>query len=142
MPAVIKTVGVLRPDGLKDFDIHLANGEVVRAIRNGGKFQVGGQVDTLKAIKVAVEDGLRNDPTEVGYDEPEEVEEKPTLGTWDCVDPCAILVRAIVDDRIPLAGEVKRTLDCHGWLIHGCPDVERSNIEYSRISNLRGGEDE
>ena len=140
MPAILKTVGVLRPDGLKDFELHLANGETVLAIRNGGKFQVGGVVDTLKSIKLQVENGLRNQAGELfSVDEvPEPTNTPPDLyDVWEqCVDPCAIIVRAVAHGLIPLEGEVMKTLDNHGWLANnGDVDIDRSTREYDRIQN-------
>lgn len=136
---VLKTVGVDRPDGNKDFDIYLMNGEVVRAIRNAGKFQVGDMVDTLKQIKILVMEGLRweegHDPITAG-DPGDAAAEPAKLGTWDCVDPCALLVEDYRHKQIDPT--LRRTLDCYGWIDPetGEPDYGRAIKEIERFNKI------
>jgi hypothetical protein len=148
MPAIIKTVGITRPDGNKDYAIHLGNGEVVTAVRDfGGKFRIGTTIGTIKELKWSVERGLRNDddddvtrehvPTAPQADR----KDREPVGLWDCVHPCAIIVRAIQAGLLPCESEVRTTLDHWGWLdSDGDPAYDDSEFEYSRIHKLRGNQ--
>ena len=143
---VVKTVGVDRPDGNKDFDIYLMNGDVVRAIRNAGKFQVGDMVDTLRQIKILVMEGLRweegHDPLATGDtgDTGDQADDPSVLVAWDCVDPCALLVEDYRHKQIDPT--LRRTLDCHGWIDPetGEPDYERALREIERFNKISKGE--
>jgi hypothetical protein len=118
---VIRTVGQLREDGEKDFVLHLSNGETVTAERKGNKFRVGMIIDTLKNIKLSVEDGLR-------WEEFESVELNTSMAynnPWDCVDPAALLA-VIVHEHEELRTEhVLAALDNYGFINpDGSIDVE------------------
>jgi len=57
------------------------------------------------------------------------VERKPE--TWDCVDPCALLI-LLADTTDP---EVRRTLDAYGWITQdGELDDEQANDNYEKWS--------
>lgn len=141
---VLKTVGVERPDGNKDFDIYLMDGTVVRAVRNAGMFQVGDVVDTLKSLKILVMEGLRwadfdpLNPEHAGQagDCGDAAAEPAKLGTWDCIDPCALLVEDYRHKS--LDPSLRRTLDCHGWIDPetGEPDYDRAIKEIERFNKL------
>lgn len=147
MPAIIKTVGVARPDGNKDYVLHLGNGEKVTAVRDfGGKFRIGTSVGTIKELKWLVERGLRNDEDDVTHEDAPEAPQadrkgREPFGLWDCVHPCAIIVRAIQAGLLPCEIEVRTTLDNWGWLDEdGNPAYDDSAFEYNRIYKLREGE--
>lgn len=145
MSEVLKTVGVERPDGNKDFDIYLMNGDVVRAVRNLSKFQVGDVTDTLKQIKILVMDGLRweegHEPLATG-DRVDQAEEPAKLGAWDCVDPCALLTDLWYWGTIDMTPALNRTLDCHGWIDPktGDPDHDRAVKDIERVKKLQGSD--
>ena len=142
---VLKTVGVQRPDGNKDFDIYLMDGTVVRAVRNAGKFQVGDVVDTMKQLKILVADGLRwatsfdpMNPENAGEtgETGDAAAEPAKLGAWDCIDPCALLVEDYHLKQLDSA--LRRTLDCYGWIDPetGEPDYDRARKEIDRFNRL------
>lgn len=66
--------------------------------------------------------------------------ERNELGTWDCVDPCALLILNVPHDH-GLHGSISpqliQTLDAYGWLDEeGRPDVKRAEKEITRVENL------
>ena len=62
-------------------------------------------------------------------------------GTWNCVDPCALLIMLQAgvtvghgDDCVS-PDEIKRTLDAHGWLTpEGLTDVVQADENYEKWS--------
>lgn len=84
---------------------------------------------SLKECKKDIEGGLVADNTG------EPAIDVETAGkTWDCVDPCAILITIAP----PILGcELIRTLDAHGWLTpEGLPDRAAAAKEFERIRSL------
>ena len=58
-----------------------------------------------------------------------------TLGTWDCIDPCALIIQMLDDNK--LSDDIKGTLDCFGWLDeYGRPDLEKAAKEINRVRKL------
>lgn len=125
---ITKTVGSIRPDGLKDYDLHLSSGEVVTAHRVGSKYSVGGTVDTLKNIKQLVLDGLR-DLSQI--ETTDQSDEKPPQDEfrrlWAHACPAALLALRI-DDRGPTDHE-RTTLDAWGYITpDGRVDTESAAV--------------
>ena len=124
---IAKTQGVIDENGVKNFIITDSDGDTYVALRQkDGKFTVGddGIHRTLKQCKEVIV----NDSVVYFADNKKE---EDCAGTWDCVDPCALLImlQAGVDVN---PEEIKRTLDAHGWLTpDGLTDVVQAedNLE-------------
>lgn len=134
---ITKTVGVVSVHtGEKDFDIHLSNGEVVRAVRSGQKFSVENFTGTLKQCKDEVLAGLGwgSDDNEL-LDDP-----KQELGSsWDCIDPCAILVSLLSGRKVDTEF-INETLNNYGWITpEGEYDVESASrqVHYKVRQSLK-----
>ena len=66
----------------------------------------GTSVGTIKELKWLVERGLRNDEDDVTHEDAPEAPQadrkgREPFGLWDCVHPCAIIVRAIQAGLLP-----------------------------------------
>ena len=73
------------------------------------------------------------------HEEAEEAEvpmnEQGTI--WDCVHPCAFLIRWIKTH----SPESLQTLDSYGWLDeNGKPDYTKADREFTRVENLTGAQ--
>ena len=108
--------------------------------QRGSKYDIGEHTClTLRQCKVLVsEDRVRHfaDSREEIADKlveglfEDEPERKPE--TWQCVDPCALLI-LLADTTDP---EVRRTLDAYGWVTpDGELDDEQANDNYEKWSN-------
>ena len=132
----IKVKGVSDESGRKNYIItNTDDGSDHVAIKreSGSKYDIGEHTClTLRQCKVLVSENrvkhFADSREEVAVaavaDEPER---KPE--TWDCVDPCALLILHVGNVGDP---EVKRTLDAYGWLLpDGRFDVEQAeeNLE-------------
>ena len=126
----LKVKGIMDENGVKNFLIETPdNGSYIALRLPGGKFTVGddGVSRTLKQCKEAV----ANDAV-VFFADAEKASEEPRGGTWDCVDPCALLILHAggIDDP-----EIKRTLDAFGWLLpDGLLDVEQAEANLEKWS--------
>lgn len=159
----MKVTGIPRDDGGKDYLIS-HNGQQHKATRSGSLFCCNGFTGTLRGIKNRI---LRGELVEsqspnntIGgviqiHDETKEIREKfedirkriqeddPSrgVGLWDCVHPCALLVKIMVDahaEFMPegLDAEIDRTLDAYGYLLSdGSHDIEQARRIYRR--NMR-----
>jgi hypothetical protein len=154
----VKVTGVYRDDGGKDYLIS-HNGKQHKATKSGSLFSCNGVTDTLRNIKKMIQGGelVTSQPpinAIVGaiqiHDETNEIrekfsdirkriqEDKPSsdVGLWDCVNPCALIVKIMVEchtEFMPqgLEAEIDRTLDAHGYLLpDGSYDTEQANREY------------
>ncbi len=117
----VKVKGVLDENGIKNFMItNTDTGEVHVAMRDGQKFVVGEFRGTLSQCKQLVS------ASEVVHfaDAPPEPMDSRADGTWDCVDPCALLIIAAAGGHVS-DDEINRTLDAHGWIK---PDGERDSL--------------
>lgn len=140
----MKVKGIKRDDGKKDYQISHEN-KSYTAVRNGSLFLCNGMKGTLKEIK----DYIASCPTESGPSEEDELETQGVhqgYSTWDCVNPCALLV-LLTDPMTVTRGvpdqvykEVSRTLDNYGWKIDGQPDTSRADREMSRFKSIETGE--
>ncbi len=136
----IKVRGIHDQNNVKNYTItNTDDGSSHMAMRRGnGKYDLGKNTDiTLRQCKQLVSedrveyfaDGMsRSVSSEIADDLAAALFER-TDKTWDCVDPCALLMlhAGSVDDP-----EVKRTLDAYGWLMpDGSLDVEQAeeNLE-------------
>ena len=139
----IKVKGVIDESGTKNYIItNTDDGSEHVAIKRvtGSKYDIGEHTClTLRQCKVLVsEDRVRHFADSVDdiadklveglfEDEPERRPE-----TWQCVDPCALLI-LLADTTDP---EVRRTLDAYGWITQdGEPDSEQANENYEKWSN-------
>ena len=102
---------------------------------NSQSFECGGvNFQSLKALKAHIIDG--------GFDTetPDEATEASTLDgadTWDCVHPCALLIR-YVNNQWPTPEWYMDTLEAYGWLdCIGRPDIARAEREIKRVDNLK-----
>ena len=118
--------------GSKDYLIHLSDGSEWRAIRRGNKWEVDGE--RLRSLRECKE-YLCDNPDLVDDDCPAEAE---SIGTWGCIDPCAILVLAIRDGKIELDKEIQRTLDARGAMGSdgSSLDIDWAVGEFKRVSKL------
>ena len=144
VPVVTKTVGEPREDGRKNYKFHCADGSVFLCEpQKGQKWSINGEVfKSKRAAKDAVEadevKDLAAEPLDdlFGDDGPIEgppAEKKATL--FECVHPCAHLVRAIVAGKIELTPDIRETLDNTGWLDPtGEPDTDQADRDFDRFS--------
>ena len=138
----IKVKGVIDESGSKNYIItNTDDGSEHVAIKRvtGSKYDIGEHTClTLRQCKVLVsEDRVRHFADSVDdiadklveglfEDEPERRPE-----TWQCVDPCALLI-LLADTTDP---EVRRTLDAYGWVTQdGELDDEQANENYEKWS--------
>ena len=129
-----KTVG-FREDGefRKSYTIHTECGHEFIAVANGrnaGYRCEGLFYRSVKDIKAAIESGdvfFADDAGRVA-DESADDNKSPM---WDCIDPCALLIRL----GPPVLGhEALETLGNYGWLTEdGLPDRERVEKEFKRV---------
>ena len=124
----MKTTGFKDDEGnVIGFDITF-NGQTRRVYRDGNRFTYNGTTDTLKAIKAIIE-------AEILFPD-EETASEPTnepAETWDCIHPCAIIVRLLEATTQPLTPEIAETLDASGYLLpDGTADVEQAEREIAR----------
>ena len=125
----VKTKGVFDEEGIKNFAItNLDTGETFIALRTGSKFTIGddGVARTLSECKQLVADD-----TVVFFADAEKGTEGTGNGTWDCVDPNALLI--LISTTGADMPEIKRTLDAHGWLLpNGEFDVEQAGQNFEK----------
>ena len=143
---VVRTVGVRSESlpGEKDYRIFLDNGTDHLAVRKGQKFFCDGFTGTLKEVKEML---CNNDDAEDGPEAEDGFD--PTIeGTWDCVQPCALLIRLV--DFSKLEGEERdelfRTLDAYGWIEHDeigdKADTSRASRDWSRKTDVASADRE
>ena len=113
----VKVKGVLDESGVKNFMIiNTETRETHIALRDGQKFTLGEFRGTLTQCKQLVA------ASQVVYPANEEHEmEAQEEGNWDCVHPCALLVKLWAEPHVKvmfagLAEEIGRTLDSFGWI--------------------------
>ena len=118
-------------DGVKSYRLTFQGVEYV-AERDGSKFVCSGIRGTLREIKAAIASGQVGGP--VVSDTGEPIVSGPK-STWDCVDPCALLVELIHGGKLE-PEDVWNTLDCYGWIDPASGvDVDRAKREIGRASN-------
>lgn len=133
-----KTVGVSNPDNFndrgyvrKDYIVHTECGREFLAKANGrnaGYRCEGLFYKSLKALKAAIESGVAT--LEIACKD-ERVADDNKSPMWDCVDPCALLIRL----GPPVLGhKALETLDKYGWLTEeGIPDRDKVEKEFKRV---------
>ena len=123
--ADIKSCGVQRRDGAKDFVMSLGN-RSWRIVRDGNRWRFHGSLyPSLRIIKQLIVDAanLTNQANNGAA----------MSAAFRCIDPCALLIV----NRVRLSEEVVRTLDCYGWLDgSGAPDWERAIRETRHYHRL------
>ena len=126
----VKTKGVFDEEGIKNFAItNVDTGETFIALRTGSRFTIGddGVSRTLSECKRLV----ANDAV-VFFADAEKATEGPEDGTWDCVDPNALLIMLQAGVEVSKE-EINRTLDAHGWLTpDGLTDIEQADANYEK----------
>jgi len=134
----IKVKGVSDESGRKNYIItNTDDGSSHVAIKreSGSKYDIGEHTClTLRQCKVLVsENRVRHfaDSREEATVEAVEDRSERKPETWDCCDPCALLI-LLADTTDP---EVRRTLDAYGWITQdGELDDEQANDNYERWS--------
>ena len=132
----IKVKGVSDESGRKNYIItNTDDGSEHVAIKreSGSKYDIGEHTClTLRQCKVLVSENrvrhFADSREEMVVDAVEDKSERKPE-TWDCCDPCALLILHAGSVSDP---EVKRTLDAYGWLLpDGSLDVEQAeeNLE-------------
>lgn len=135
-----RTTGIVNPEtGKKDFEIEREDGVCVLARRNGSKFVVFDMIPaSLSQCKEIVADW--------DFDADSDDSNSPCTdspcsgrGTWDCVDPCALLIRIagtrLSHPRSDVDSEIIRTLESFGWMKpDGTPDFEEADKNFSKWS--------
>lgn len=131
----MKVTGMPRGDGGKDYLIS-HNGEQHKATRNGSLFCCKGVTGTLKAIKQKIESGELASTEDSDQEQATEDAHQNDVGLWDCVHPCALLIKLWTEPHIEfmpegLDSEIERTLDAYGYMLPegGC-DTEQANHDY------------
>tara|TARA_R110002020_G_scaffold368536_2_gene580342 strand:+ start:1513 stop:1953 length:441 start_codon:yes stop_codon:yes gene_type:complete len=144
---VKKTVGFEHGSSRrKGYVIHTECGKEFACVPDGsyGYILKGQRHSSIKDAKAFIEAG------DVDCGDP--VETSPALegeDTWDCVHPCALLVRFYDMGLLSVIGhrghkqihtECKTTLDAYGWLdSEGRPDIEKADRELERVRRLKVG---
>lgn len=134
---IMKVTGILNPEtGLKDFEISREDGHCVLARRVGtsSKFSVFDMIPTTR-------DQCKEIVADWDFDMESEDSISPCTdspchgrGAWDCVDPCALLIR-IAGMRLSHDPEIRRTLDAFGWINpDGTPDFEQADKNFDKWS--------
>ena len=132
---VKKTVGFVKNGHLrKSYVIHTECGHEFIAAANGrysGYRCDGVFYQSVKEIKAAIESGdvfFADDAGRVA----DEVADDNKSPMWDCIDPCALLIKL----GPPVLGHrALETLGNYGWLTEeGLPDRERVEKEFKRVS--------
>ena len=128
----VKVKGVFDENSIKNFMItNTDTGETHIALRDGQKFVIGDFRGTLAQCKQLVA------ASKVVV---KEIEPEKARDTWDCVDPCALLVKLWTEPHIEympegLAEEIGRTLDNYGWTEPGGEiDFEAVEENYKKWS--------
>jgi len=137
-----KTVGTGRLDmyvkgkGRKGYIIHTVCGEKFHAKPVGSQgYECGGvSWQSLKELKTHISNGgFAEDTTE-----PAEASTADGADTWDCVHPCALLIRYVNNSYSPTPEWYMDTLEAYGWLdVIGRPDIARAEREIKRVENLK-----
>jgi hypothetical protein len=130
-----RTTGIVNPEtGKKDFEIEREDGVCVLARRDGSKFVVFDMIPaSLSQCKEIVADW--------DFDVDSEEVTSPCTdspcrgrGAWDCVDPCALLIR-LCGMQLSHDNELRRTLDAYGWMKpDGTPDFEEADKNFKKWS--------
>mgnify|MGYP003659893787 FL=1 len=131
-----KTVGFASEgDHRKSYTIHTECGHEFIAKANGrnaGYRCEGLFYGSVKELKTAIESGVA--PREIACKDERiaaDAADDNKSPMWDCIDPCALLIRL----GPPVLGhEALETLGNYGWLTEdGLPDRERVEKEFKRV---------
>ena len=135
----MKVRGYKDSDGVKHFNI-THGGKSYDARRVGQKFECMGRVDTLKNIKTMIESADVGD-TPTSNDDEYVIEPPTPVGeynrqTYDCVDPCALLILLLAGEITKEDPELRRTLDAFAWIEDGQHNIVASKRELSRARSF------
>jgi hypothetical protein len=134
-----KTVGMACIAGeRKSYTIHTECGEEIECLATGSQGFVcsGTKYKSIKAIKDMIESNI--DREEWQCDAPPDatfmwgdVEMNEQGNLWDCIDPCALLIRAGILTKHSMV-----TLNNHGWLNEdGTPDTDKADRAFKVFEN-------
>ena len=131
----VKVKGVADENGVTNFMItNTDTGETHVALRNGRLFEVGEFRGTLKQCKELVA------ASKVVHFADAPPEPESNHSSWDCVHPCALLIKLWTEPHIEympegLTDEISRTLDSFGWLDRdGMLDIDAAQDNYNKWS--------
>ena len=142
MKKITGCVGIVNPEtGLKDFEISREDGYCVLARRAGtsSKFSVFDMIPTTR-------DQCKEIVADWDFDAESDDSNSPCTdspcsgrGTWDCVDPCALLIRIagtrLSHPRSDVDSEIIRTLESFGWMKpDATPDFEEADKNFKKWS--------
>tara|TARA_R110002167_G_scaffold89203_1_gene240633 strand:- start:9416 stop:9859 length:444 start_codon:yes stop_codon:yes gene_type:complete len=137
-----KTVGSTTAIGRKSYTIHTESGNMFKAVPAGTKSYDcnGHRFSTIKAIKYWIEN-LDEDFDQKNRAEEETQEDQNSMNEegnlWDSLDPCAILIKGMMEYGWVLGASTTKTLDNFGWLNEdGSPDTDKADREHKRYSTL------
>ena len=127
----VKTKGVFDEEGIKNFAItNVDTGETFIALRTGSRFTIGddGVSRTLSECKRLV----ANDAVVFFADAEKDTETPEQDGTWQCCDPCALVIMLATGVDVP-DSVIDNTLDAYGWIIpEGLRDIVQAEENYSK----------
>ena len=127
----------------KSYCIITECGEEIECLAAGTQgFKCNGvKYKSLKAIKDMIEsnDDREEWQCEPWEEESDDVSMNESGELWDCVHPCAFMVRMIKSH----SPESLETLANYGWLNEdGTPDFAKADREFTRVENLKMGADD
>ena len=132
-----KMVDYINGKARKSYTIHTECGREFHAKATGSQAYecIGMKFSSLKAVKTHIEaDGFHEEADEA---DEAEVPMNEQGNLWDCVHPCAFLVRWTLTHS-PTSLD---TLNKYGWLDeNGAPDFAKADREFTRVENLTGAQ--
>ncbi len=137
----IKAKRIKRADSdLCDYEVTCPSGAVLFCENDGKSMfscaELGMKNARMKVIKAAAEWYSGDD--EPATESPPEVESLSSAErgtTFECMDPCAIIVRHLLIAGEPIHVTVIHTLDAYGWLTEKRqPDFARAEQEWEKYS--------
>ena len=126
-----KMVEYINGKARKGYTIHTECGQEFRPTPAGSRgYECGGlSWQSLKELKFHIEAG--------GFEEDDDEAEvlmNESGNLWDCVHPCAFLVRW----TLVHTPESLDTLNKYGWLDeNGAPDFAKADREFTRVKNIK-----
>lgn len=125
-----KTVGSTPAIGRKSYTIHTECGQEFKATPAGSQaYECNShRFSSLKAVKAYVLEA---------NDEVADIVEMNEQGElWDCIHPCALLIKELPAMELLGGTEVHQTLSNYGWLNEdGSPDTDKADRAFKTFEN-------